>query len=291
MTPASARDPFAAIAPGLFVVLWSTGFIGAKYGLPYAEPYTFLFTRFVIVAAIMAAIAAMAGAPWPRTWREAGHAAVAGLLVHGVYLGGVFAAIHHGLSVGVTALVVGLQPLLTAVAAGPFLGERVSGRQWLGLTLGLAGIALVVAHKLGTGGGLYGLPFTVAALLGITAGTIYQKRHGGRMDLRTGAVIQFAASAAMMGALALSFETMMIAWSGEFVFALAWLTVILSVGAITLLYRLIRLGSASKVASLFYLVPPMTALIAFFAFGETLSPLALVGMAVAVVGVALATRG
>lgn len=291
MTPASVRDPFAAIAPGLFVVLWSTGFIGAKYGLPYAEPYTFLLTRFVIVAAIMAAIAALAGAPWPRTWREAGHVAVAGLLVHGVYLGGVFAAIHHGLSVGVTALVVGLQPLLTAVAAGPFLGERVSARQWLGLILGLAGIALVVANKLGTGGGLYGLPFTVAALLGITAGTIYQKRHGGRMDLRTGAVIQFAASAVMMGVLALTFETMTITWSGEFVFALAWLTVILSVGAITLLYRLIRSGSASKVASLFYLVPPMTALIAFFAFGETLSPLAMVGMVVAVVGVALATRG
>ena len=287
----SRPDPLAAFAPGLFVLLWSTGFIGAKYGLPYAEPFTFLLVRFALVTSLMAVVAFASRAPWPRSRREAAHIAVGGLLVHGTYLGGVFGAIHYGLPAGVTALIAGLQPLLTAVAAGPVLGETIRPRQWLGFVLGLVGVGLVVSNKLGGGLGWAGLPFALVAVIGITAGTLYQKRFCGGMDLRSGAVIQYAAAAALMAVLAPTWETMEVQWTGEFIFAMAWLSLVLSVGAITLLYRLIRAGSAAKLASLFYLVPPTTAIIAFLVFGETLSPLALSGMAVAVVGVALATRG
>ncbi len=283
-------DPLAAIAPGLFVLLWSTGFIGAKFGLPYAPPLTFLATRYVLVIALMGLVALALRARWPQSRREVAHIAVAGLLVHAGYLGGVFLAISKGLPAGVTALVTGLQPLLTAAAAAVVLGETVARRAWIGLGLGLVGVTLVVWDKIEFGGGLGGLPFAFAAVLSITAGTIYQKRHCGGMDLRSGAVIQYVAAFAATLPLALAFEDKAIAWTGEFVFAMAWLVLVLSVGAITLLYRLIRAGSASRVASLFYLVPPSTALIAYFLFGETLTPLALLGMGVAVAGVALATR-
>lgn len=229
-----------------------------------------------------------------------GHQAVTGTLVHAVYLGGVFWAIKHGLPAGVTALIVGLQPLLTAVSVGPLLGERVSGRQWLGLLLGLGGVTMVVGEKLGLGAsaGLAGvepiaLSGAILALLGITAGTLYQKRFGGGTDLRAATFIQYMAAAVVMGAAALLLETGEIQWTGEFIFALGWLTLVLSLGAISLLMTLIRLGEAARVASLFYLVPPVTAVTAWALFGETLGPLALAGMAVAVMGVALvvAKRG
>lgn len=292
LAPGDRRgDPWIAAMPALFVLLWSTGFIGAKLGLPHAEPATFLLLRFLVVIAVLVVAALIAGAPWPKTWQVTGNIAVAGMLIHGVYLGGVFAAIDHGVPAGVAALIVGLQPLLTAVAAGPYLGERVTGRQWLGLAIGLAGVTLVVAEKLELRAeDLTGVAFAVAALLGITVGTLFQKRHGGAMDLRTGAATQFAAAAVLMAVAALAFETMTVTWTGEFVFALLWLCFVLSLGAITLLYLLIRRGAAAKVASLFYLVPPVTATFAFFLFGETLGPAAIFGMALAVAGVALVTR-
>ncbi len=280
-----------AAAPVLFVLLWSTGFIGAKLGLPHAEPFTFLLWRFVIVTALMAAVSVATRAPWPDTWAQAGRIAVTGLLVQGTYLGGIFASIHAGLPAAVAALIGGLQPLLTAIAAGPFLGERVTGRQWAGLVLGLGGVTLVLGDRITLEGtGLAGIAFAFVALFGITAGTLYQKRHGEGMDLRTGSVIQFAACIVPAAVLAVWLETMEVAWTGEFVFALAWLVLALSLGAISLLMLLIRRGAAAKVASLFYLVPPVTAVLAYFIFGETLSVVALGGMAVAVVGVALVTR-
>ncbi|MCP5366469.1 MAG: DMT family transporter [Hyphomicrobiales bacterium] len=286
------RSAWIAATPALFVLLWSTGFIGAKLGLPYAEPFTFLLLRFAIMAVLLTAAALVLRAPWPRTAAAWYHLAVTGLLVQAAYLGGVFAAIHWGVSAGVSALIVGTQPLLTAVAAGPFLGERIRPRQWLGFLVGIAGVALVVWHKLDLArGDLAGFVSCLVALVGITAGTLYQKRHGGAMDLRTGTAIQFAVSAVPMAALAWTFETMQVRWTGEFVFALGWLVLVLSVGAITLLWLLIRRGAAAKVASLFYLVPPVVAVIAYFLFGETLGPLALAGMALTVVGVALVTRG
>jgi drug/metabolite transporter (DMT)-like permease len=281
----------ATLAPGLFVLLWSTGFIGAKFGLPYAPPLTFLVLRYVLVIVLLAAVAVALKAPWPRSRREVVDLALVGALVHGGYLGGVFLAIGKGLPAGVTALVMGLQPLLTAAAAAMFLGERLRSLQWAGLALGLPGVALVMWNKVDVAAGLGGLPFAIGALLTITAGTLYQKRHCGAMDLRSGAVVQFIAALAVTLPAALLTETMEVAWTGSFVFALGWLVIVLSLGAITLLYKLIRMGSAAKVASLFYLVPPTTAVMAFLLFGETLPPIALVGMGLTVVGVALATRG
>ena len=277
-----------AITPGVFVFLWSTGFIGAKLGLPSAEPMTFLAVRFLMVSAALLAFVVIVRAPWPSSWAAAGHIAVAGLLLHGVYLGGVFASIDLGVEAGVSALIVGAQPLLTAIAAGPVLGERVTLRQWLGLLLGFAGITLVVWQKLQLGLGTpLGMGLSFLALLGITAGTLYQKRFGADMPLRSGNAIQFGAAALATGLLAFALETRVIDWTPEFIFAMAWLVILLSFGAVTLLIILIRRGAASRVASLFYLVPPATAALAWLIFDEHFGPLALGGMALVVVGVAL----
>lgn len=277
-----------AATPGIFVVLWSTGFIGAKFGLPYSEPATFLTLRLVIVATILGILALATHAPWPRSKMEFVHLSVAGLLLQGVYLGGVFASISHGVEAGVSALIVGIQPLLTAAVAGPFLGERVTRVQWLGLVLGLAGVALVVANKIGGGTGTaFGYALSIMALIGITIGTVYQKRFCPMIDLRSGNAVQFAVCAVMFLGFAAAFETRHVEWTGRFVFALTWLCLVLSLGAISLLYLLIRRGAAARVASLFYLVPPCTALFAYFLFGETLSVQALAGMGLAVIGVAL----
>lgn len=287
----------ASLYPLLFVALWSTGFIGAKFGLPDAEPLTFLSLRYAIVLVLMSALAWAMRAPWPRTAREWMHIGVSGVLVHGIYLGGVFIAIGHGLPAGVTAIVVGLQPVLTALGAGLLLGERVRGTQWAGLVLGFAGVALVVAHKVvaasaGAGSGmvLTMLLPAVIALLAITAGTLYQKRFCPSFDLRTGSVIQFLPTLALTGLAAMATETMVVHWTPAFVFALAWLVLVLSLGAVTLLNVLIRNGSAVNVASLFYLVPPSTALFAWALFGETLTGLALLGMVLTVAGVWLARK-
>lgn len=285
------RPDWVRLMPGVFVLLWSTGFIGAKYGLPYAEPLTFLLVRLSLVAAVLGVVALVTRAPWPKSWAEAGRIALAGLLVHGVYLSGVFCAIAKGMPAGVTSLIVGLQPLLTAALSGPLLGERVTARQWGGLLLGLAGVALVVSEKISfDSANLMGMGLVGVALLGITLGTLYQKRHGTAMDLRSGAAIQYAVTAAVLAVLAPMFETMHIQWTGEFVFALLWLSFVLSVGAIFLLYALIRRGAAARVASLFYLVPPVTAVVAWAMFDERLGALALVGMAMAVAGVAMVNR-
>jgi drug/metabolite transporter (DMT)-like permease len=278
--------------PALFVVLWSTGFIGARLGLPHAGPLTFLALRFGLAAGLLLLVALATRAPWPRRPAEVGHYAVAGLLVHGVYLGGAYLGISLGVEAGVSALIVGLQPLLTAAIAGALLGERVAPRQWAGLGLGLLGVVLVLAGKLGRGPGeALGALACVAALLGITAGPLYQKRHGAGMDLRTGSVVQYAAAGLATLLPAMAFEDTRIDWTGGFVFALLWLVVVLSLGAVSLLWVLVRRGAASQVASLFFLVPPCTALMAWPLFGETLGPTALVGMALTAVGVWLASRG
>lgn len=290
-----SRSPLQQVMPFLFVVLWSTGFLGAKYGLPHAEPLTFLTLRYVLVIVLMTAIALAMKAPWPRDPRQIVHIGVTGLLVQALYLGGVFVAIDRGLPAGVAALVVGMQPLLTALGAGWLLGERVGGWQWLGLTMGFVGVTLVVGSKAVLGAvpldALIAMLLPVAVALGaITLGTLYQKRHCPSFDLRTGSVIQFVPSLILTLLLASQFETMDVSWNGEFVFALLWLVLVLSLGAISLLNLLIRSGSAVNVASLFYLTPPTTALFAWALFGETLSGLALVGMLVAVVGVWLARK-
>jgi drug/metabolite transporter (DMT)-like permease len=281
-----------SLMPGLFVVLWSTGFIGAKYGLPYAEPFTFLTLRFFLVAAIMLAASLAFGARWPARWRDVGHAALVGVLIQAIYLGGVFYAIAHGVAAGLAALIVGLQPLITASLVGILLGESVSARQWLGLALGLLGLVLVLWGRL-----TFDLPHlaalaaVVAAPFGMTFGTLYQKRFCAAIDLRSATVIQNATAGLLMLVLALARESMHIEWRAEFVAALAWLCLVLSVGATMLLLFLLRRGAASRIASLFYLVPPVTAFMAYLLFGETLGAAALVGMAVTAVGVALVNRG
>lgn len=276
--------------PLLFVFLWSTGFIGAKYGLPYAEPLSFLLTRYGLVIALMLLIAFITRAPWPASPPQWLHIAVSGILVHAFYLGGVFVAIKHGLSAGITALIVGMQPLLTGVASGVLLGEPVSRRQWLGLGLGFVGVGLVMAGKVGDMAlGPMLIPALVA-LLGITGGTLYQKRFCASFDLRTGSVIQFVPTALVTAVAVALFEDYRIEWTGDFIFALGWLVLVLSIGAISLLNLLIRSGSAVNVASLFYLTPPTTALIAFAVFGEKLAFTAAVGMVVAVAGVYLVAR-
>ncbi len=276
--------------PLLFVFLWSTGFIGAKYGLPYAEPLSFLLTRYGFVIGLMLVIALVTRAPWPKEARQWLHIGVSGVLVHAFYLGGVFVAIKHGLPAGVTALVVGTQPLLTAVGAGWLLGERVSARQWGGLALGFVGVVLVVSRKFGEAPlGPMLLP-AIVALLGITVGTLYQKRFCAKFDLRTGSVIQFVPTAILTGIVVAAFDGYHVEWTGEFIFALGWLVLVLSIGAISLLNLLIRGGSAVNVASLFYLTPLCTALIAWLVFGEKLTYTAALGMALAVSGVYLVAK-
>jgi len=276
--------------PFVFVVLWSTGFIGARLGLPHIQPLTFLEIRYVVVLLCMLVIALVSRAPWPRNAREWLHIGMAGLLLHGLYLGGVFVAISLGLPAGVASLVVGLQPLLTAIGAGYFLGAQVSMRQWTGLLMGLVGVALVLSNKLGQEFGPSALIPVVVALVAITAGTLYQKKFCPSFDWRTGAVAQFLPTTLVTGALALAFEHAPIQWTGELYFALGWLVLVLSIGAVSLLNWLIRRSDAVNVASLFYLVPPCTALFAWALFGNTVSGLALPGMALTVWGVYLARK-
>lgn len=281
----------SAVLPAIFVGLWSTGFIFARLGLPYAQPFTFLGIRMAIACALMIFVSLTLGAAWPRDWREGGHIAIAGLLFHATYLVGVFEAIAHGVSTGIVALIAGLQPILTAAVAGPLLGEKVSMRQWLGFLLGFAGIALVVWDRVGAHEGTHvGFALAFVCLIGITVGTLYQKRFCPDMDPRSGTAIQFGVASAALTVGSLMFETGNITWAPHFVAALSWLTLVLSVGTFNLLVLLIRRGAASRVSSLFYLVPPVTAVIGWAAFGEVLSPIALAGMAVAVVGVAMVNR-
>jgi drug/metabolite transporter (DMT)-like permease len=275
--------------PALFVVLWSTGFIAAKFGLPYAPPLTFLLYRFVLVAVLMGAVVALTKAPWPSSRREVAHVVLVAWLVHGVYLGGVFVALSRGMAAGTAAMLVGLQPLLTVFLARAWFGERVVARQWAGLALGLVGLWLVVRHRIRLDADPWAFVATGCALVGISVGTLWQKRHAAHVDMRTGAVIQFAACAALYLPLVLAFERdLHVNWTPQLAFAIGWSVIVLSLGAISLLYWLLRHGAAAGVASLFYLVPPVTAVMAYFLFDERLDAIAISGMAVIVVAVAMA---
>jgi len=278
-------------APALFVFLWSTGFIGSRLGAPFAEPLTFLSWRYVVAVTLMLAAALLTRAAWPSSPIAAGHAAVAGLLVHGAYLSGVFCAVARGMPLATVSLIVGMQPVLTAMAAGPLLGERLTGRQWTGIALGFGGVVLVVSGKWsGVSVDPAAYAWIVFALAGITAGTLYQKRFCGAVPLLTGGVIQYSAAGIVTVAAAWATETMAVQWTPRFVFALGWLVLVLSTGAIGLLYTMIRHGEASRVASLFFLTPPVTAVMAFVLFGESLPAIALGGLLVSAAGVALVTR-
>lgn len=279
--------------PLFFVFLWSTGFIVAKLGLPYAPPLTFLIVRCLGVLAVLLPVVLLFRAPWPRG--QMLHVAVAGILLQAGYLGGVWAAIKLGMPAGLTALIVGMQPILTAAAA-PLIGERVRPLQWLGLLLGLCGVALVVYAKIQAAGlSAAGIALCVFALLSITAGTMYQRRWCPRFDLRTGTVIQFAATVAVLLPLAVWLEGLdpafsSIAWTRDFVVAWLWSVFALSIGAIFLLFTLIGRSAATEVTSLLYLTPPTTALMAWLLFGESFTLLGLAGMVLAVTGVAFVVK-
>lgn len=285
------------LIPLLFVFLWASGFIGAKYGLPYAEPFTFLFVRLCIVSALLVAIITILKQPWPTSPRLWGHITISGLLVHFGYLGGVFSAISLGMPAGIMGLLAGLQPLLTATIAPSLLGDKVRPLQWMGLTLGFIGVALVLSEKItGQTSGLFdgfgwdAMVFALIAVASITASTLYQKRYCTTMPLLSGTAIQYFGSAMAFGVAAYTTETMQINWTGDFIFALAWLVIILSIGAVMLLMILIKQGESTKVASFFYLVPPMTALQAYLLFDETLGLSALIGFVVVCLGIALTIK-
>jgi drug/metabolite transporter (DMT)-like permease len=287
---------FASLAPAIFVLLWSTGFIASKYGLPYAEPFTYLSVRFILAGVLLLGIALLTRASWPKTRAEFFHISMTGVLLHGVYLSGVFHAINIGLPAGVTSLIVNLQPVLTAIFAQILLKERVVARQWIGLVLGLVGVSLVIGEKLFLSGAAQGgfpaiaLVPAVIGLLGTAFGTIYQKRYSANMNIATGTIIQYIGGGLITGVGVLLFETRVVQWTSPFIFAMSWQVLVLSIGAIWLLMMLIRQNSASRVSSLFYLVPPLTALEAYLLFNEQLGVVALAGMVLVVIGVVLVVR-
>ncbi len=282
-----SADLAVAIVPGVFVVLWASGFIGSKLGLPYAEPMTFLSLRMISLVVLLGLLILVTRPPWP-SGRGVLHNAAAGAMVHGLYLGGVFVSIYNELPAGLAALVVALQPVLTSTLANRWLGERVFPQQWLGLALGLIGVYLVLHEKLGSGSTtVMSWAGVGVALVAITVGTLYQKRFCGGTDWRTGFFIQYGATLIMCGTAAMLFESRVVQWTPQFIFALAWLVFPLSFGAVWLLYFMIRRSAATRVASFFYLTPPITALMAWALFDERLAPLSLFGMAVCVAGVFL----
>lgn len=276
--------------PAVFVLLWSTGFIVAKYAAAHAPPLTFLLWRFAAAVLVLLPVIWLTGARWPSTARVWLHVAVVGVLLQATYLGGVWWAIAEGVPAGASALIVGLQPLLTAVFAG-WVGEQASLRQWAGLVMGFTGVALVLSDRVALPStGLAPILVNLLALAGITAGTLLQKRLGPAVDLRTGSAIQFGASFfALLPLVALSGR-----WrvdpSPEFWFALLWSVLVLSLAAMALLLTMIRRGRATDVASLMYLTPPATALLAWLLFGERLGALAWAGVVLAMAGVALVLR-
>lgn len=279
-----------AAMPLAFVVLWSTGFIVAKAAAPHSPPLTFLLYRYAGVVVVLLPLAWLTRAPWPRTARAWFDAAWVGLLLQATYLGGVWAAIALGMPAAVSSLLVGTQPLLTALF-GARVGERVTRVQWFGLALGFIGIALVLSDRLTLAGvGAVALGVNLLALIGITAGTLYQKRHGAGIDLRTGSIIQFAASFIATLPFALIFENGRVDATIEFWAALAWSVFALSLVAISLLLVMIRRGRATDVASLMYLTPAVTAVMAWLMFGERLGVVAWSGVLVTMAGVALVLK-
>jgi drug/metabolite transporter (DMT)-like permease len=291
--PMSTASLLPRLAPPLFVVIWATGFVVARLVAPHAEPLSFLLLRYGLVIVVLAAVAVAVRAPWPATphaWRDG---LVAGVLLHGFYLGGVFWAIRHGLPAGIAALVTGLQPLATGLLVGPFLGERVSATRWIGIGIGFLGALLVIAPKLGVADGFPPLALAVClvAMMSITLGTIWQKRTGGAADLRTHTVVQYIGAALVTLPLALLTEEGRIDFVPALWVGLLWAVFVLSIGGIGLLLALIRRGAVARVAALLYLVPPVSALMAYGLFGETLTPVQIAGMVLAAAGVAIASRG
>ena len=286
-----AHEAWLAAMPWVFVLIWSTGFVVARFGMPHAPPMSFLSWRFAFSVAAFLLWIRWSRAPWPREPGQWAHLAVVGVLLHACYLGGVWAAVKAGMSAGTAALIVGLQPLLTALwLSWRGHSQRASARQWLGLLLGLTGLALVVWRKLGLGeASLATVALALGALLGITVGTLYQKRFVQAADVRTANTIQLLAALAVSLPLAV-LEAEPVRWEPQMIGAMAWSVLALTLGGSSLLLLLIQRGAATQVTSLLYLVPPCTAVLAWLLFGETLTGLVLAGMALTALGVWLVVR-
>jgi drug/metabolite transporter (DMT)-like permease len=284
------------LAPALFVLIWSTGWIAAKFGAPDADPLTFLSVRFVLAAICLTLVAMIAGAPWPRTGAAWGHGMAAGVLLHGLYLGAVWWAIARGVPAGISGLIAAIQPILTALLAPRLIGETISRRQWAGIWIGLAGISLVLWPKLvgldpaALRAVAIPLLVNIAGMVFVTLGTFYQKRFVTQGDLRTVTVLQYLGAAAVTIPIALATETLRLDWTPTLILTMAWSVVAISMGAIGLLMMLLRQGAVSRAAALIYLMPPVVAVEAFLIFGEALVPIQLLGLIVTSAGVALAVR-
>ena len=282
-------------APALFVFLWSTGFIGAKYIVPYAEPFTFLTIRYFLAALILFAIAYAFKQPLKLNREQFKASFAVGMLLHVIYIGGVFYAVSLGVSAGISAVIISIQPVLVSLLAVPLLGERLRWVQVVGLGLGVAGIAMLLLPKVFQGdytttASTAGITVCVIALLGTSGGYLVQKKMGGEIPFLSGTGAQYAISAIAFAILSFSTEEQIIQWVPEFFFGLAWIVFMLSIASIVLLYGMLRTGSASKVSSLYYLVPPVAAIQAYFLFDEVIGLVGLIGMALAGLGVVLVMR-
>lgn len=278
-------------APVMFVLFWASGFPVTRLGLEYIEPFTLLSVRSWLNVAVVLCFAMFVRIRWPSSWGEAGHIAVSGFLLQSAYLGAMFLALGEGVSQGMAALIAGMQPLLTAALVGRAFGEKIRPIQWAGFLLGFGGLVLVLAERVDVGTGTtLGYIAAGATPFLITAGSLYQKRFCAHMDLRSGMIIQHTTAAITSGIVALAFETNVIVWSGELVFTIVWLVLILSVSAQNLYFIMLRRGEAARVSSLFYLTPPTAVFLGYVTYGETFAPLALAGFAVSALGVALVTR-
>ena len=278
------------VMPVVFVLIWSTGFIVARYGMPHAPPMKFLAVRYALSILCFVPWIVLARVPWPRTRSQWLHLGVTGVLMHAIYLGGVWAAVKAGMGSGLSALIVGLQPVLTAIWLSA-TGGRVTSRQWIGLVLGFVGLVMVVSRKFGQGAeaNWLNMSFAIAALLSITLGTLYQKRFVAPCDVRSANVVQLGAALLLTLPLAM-LETEAMRWNDELRLAMAWSVLALTLGGSSLLYLLIQRGAATSVTSLMYLVPPATALMAWVLFAEPISALTVAGTALTAVGVALVVR-
>jgi drug/metabolite transporter (DMT)-like permease len=291
MTADRDAASLAALMPAVFVLIWSTGFVVARFGMPHAPPMGFLAWRFALSVAAFAVWVLLSRAAWPRGRAQWLHLVVVGVLMHAVYLGGVWSAVKLGMGAGTSALIVGLQPLLTALwVSATGQEQRVQPRQWLGLALGMAGLVLVVWNKLGHGEVTpANLALGLLALLAITTGTLYQKRFVAPCDVRSANLVQLAAALVVVLPLAL-LEGEAVHPVPALLGAMAWSVLVLTLGGSSLLYLLIQRGAATRVASLMYLVPPCTALLGWLLFGELLTPSVLVGLALTALGVALVVQ-
>lgn len=282
------------VIPWIFVWIWSTGFLAAKFGLPYAEPFTLLLYRFIFTLLFLLIVIRFKKSPWPKSKIAFLHLMVVGALIHGVYLGGVFQAIKWGMPAGLSAMIIGLQPLSMALMAGILLKERVSKRQWLGLIIGLLGLYLVLFERLDLtselafdGFPIWAVIAVIASLFGISVGAVYQKRFCSDMDLISGTWIQYFSALMLCTCIVLLFETGEVSWTGPFILTLAWQVLALSVGAIFLLMTMIKQGATASVGSYFYLVAPLVAIQAWFLFEETISFISIAGVVLISFGVAI----